>query len=236
MKNLIDLHTHTLFCNHAYSTLAENIIEAESKGLKVYGWSEHGFGMPDTTNKSVFLNFKVIPEFYNNMRILKGMEMNIIDYEGNVFEKEYFELLDYTIASLHRNCIKSGTKKENTRSLIKAIENNNINILGHIDDGYYDLDYNEVCKSVNRKKFAIELNNSSLHPNGFRTNSKKNLIKILESCEKYKIKVIMNSDAHYYLEVGDITRMEDLIKKYNFPKKLIVNYNENLIKELLTNN
>lgn len=233
MKNLIDLHTHTMFCNHAYSTLKENILEAENKGLEVYGWSEHGFGMPEATNKAVFLNLKVVPKFHNNMRILKGMEMNIVDYNGDIFEKEYFEVLDYAIASLHRNCIKSSTKEENTNAVIKAMKNKKINIIGHLDDGYYELDYEKICKTVDRENFAIELNNSSLHPEGFRTNSRENLLKIMENCEKYNVKVIMNSDAHYYLEVGEISRVEDLIKEYQFPEKLIVNYNKNLIDKLL---
>ena len=44
MNIVADLHTHTLACGHAYSTLTEVIQEASDKGLKAVGLTEHGPG------------------------------------------------------------------------------------------------------------------------------------------------------------------------------------------------
>jgi hypothetical protein len=39
---LLDVHTHTIVSGHAFSTVNEMVAEAKSKGLKVYGITEHG--------------------------------------------------------------------------------------------------------------------------------------------------------------------------------------------------
>ena len=38
MKNLLDLHTHTISSGHAYSTLAENVAASKLAGLNTTEW------------------------------------------------------------------------------------------------------------------------------------------------------------------------------------------------------
>ncbi|WP_099202974.1 phosphatase [Miniphocaeibacter massiliensis] len=225
MKNLMDLHTHTIACSHAYSTLNENIARASEIGLEVFGWSEHGYGMKDTTNRFVFSNFKVIPKVINDVRILKGMEANIFDFRGTIYEQDMLPVVDYVIASLHRNCIAAGSKKENTTAVIGAIENKYVNILGHLDDGYYIMDFDEIARVAKEYNVAIEINNSSLVEESFRINSKSNILEMLEKCDKYGTTIIMNTDTHFSTEVGDVSKSEEIIKEYGFNKNLILNYN-----------
>ena len=67
--------------------------------------------------------------------MLYGAEVNILDQEGKLdLDDEILESLDYVIASMHRPIFKSGTADENTRAYIKAMENPNVNIIGHCDD------------------------------------------------------------------------------------------------------
>ena len=40
MKNLIDIHTHSIASGHAFSTVLENVHYASIKGLKYYGLVE----------------------------------------------------------------------------------------------------------------------------------------------------------------------------------------------------
>lgn len=40
MKDILDLHTHTIASGHAYNTLYEMAQAAADKGLAVYGCSE----------------------------------------------------------------------------------------------------------------------------------------------------------------------------------------------------
>ena len=41
MKDILDLHTHTIASGHAYNTMNEMIAAAKSRGLEIYGITEH---------------------------------------------------------------------------------------------------------------------------------------------------------------------------------------------------
>ncbi len=233
MKNLMDLHCHTISCGHAYSTLGENIREAVHKGLKVYGMSEHGYGAIKSLKKLFFLNQKVIPDFVDGVRILKGIEANIIDYNGTLIEEEVLEHLDYTIASLHRLCIIPGSSYENTSAIIGAIRNPHVKIIGHMDDDIYPVSYKEIVSNAKEYHVAFEVNNASLQPWSFRFGCKENYRKLLEECAKQEVPIIMSSDAHFYTAVGDIGLVEEMVSEFEFPEELILNYSVEKLEALL---
>ena len=60
-----DIHTHTLFSRHAYSTIMENLVAARDAGLQVLGSADHFSDMllPSRTSatSSIFLNVDVWP-------------------------------------------------------------------------------------------------------------------------------------------------------------------------------
>ncbi len=56
MKDILDLHTHTIASGHAYNTLYEMAQAAADKGLAVYGCSEHAPSMPGTCHEFYFTN------------------------------------------------------------------------------------------------------------------------------------------------------------------------------------
>ena len=41
LTNRCDVHTHTLFSRHAYSTIRENVLAAAEQGVEVLGDTEH---------------------------------------------------------------------------------------------------------------------------------------------------------------------------------------------------
>lgn len=225
MKPLVDLHCHTISSGHAFSTLKENIDEARLKGLKVLGISDHAVSMPGTAHEFYFSNLGVIKREINGVRILKGIEANIMDYEGNIdVSKDLCEKLDYVIASLHPPCIKPSSLEDNTRAVIKAIENPYVKIIGHPDDSRYPLDYKKVVQAAKENNVLIELNNSSLKPQSFRQNAKENYITILNLCKEQGVKIILSSDAHIYYEVGEFYYALSLLEEVNFPESLVANY------------
>ena len=79
----------------------------------------------------------------------------------------------------------------------------------------------------------IELNNTSLAPGGSRIHAYENDRIILPLCAKYKVPVIMNSDAHFTTAVGEHGRAEALLKELNFPEELIANYHPEILKEYI---
>ena len=112
MKILADIHTHTTESGHAYSTVTENIKAASEKGLKLLATTDHTSGMPGGAHDFHFANLKSIPEEMYGVRLLKGAETNIVDYEGNLdVEDELLRGLDIVIASLHPPCIEFADKE-----------------------------------------------------------------------------------------------------------------------------
>ncbi|XTR38218.1 phosphatase [Paraclostridium tenue] len=233
MKPIIDLHCHTIASGHAYSTLKENIDEAKEKGLKYLGVSDHAPEMPGSTHPFYFGNLGVIKEEINGIKMLKGIEANIMDFDGNLdIPEDVVGKLDYVIASLHPPCISPGSKEENTKAVLCAMENEEVKIIGHLDDSRYPVDYETVVKKAKETNTLLEINNSSLRPNSFRVGATKNAQELLNLCEKYNVKVILGSDAHIYYQVGAFENCERILKEVDFPGNLVVNYSEDCIKEI----
>jgi putative hydrolase len=232
MKALIDLHTHTIVSGHAHSTVKENIDEAIKKGLKFYGVSDHSINMPGGPHEFHFTNMHVIPREVEGLKILRGIEANIIDYDGKIDVREdILQRLDYAIASLHGPCLAYGNKEQNTNSILKVMENPKVKIIGHLDDSRWLVDYDIIVKSAKEKNVLIEVNNSSLSPDSFREGAKENYKILLDTCKKYNARVILGTDAHVCYQVGDFSDVEELLKKYDFPNELVINYHEEEIIE-----
>ena len=224
MNDIMNLHTHTVASGHAYNTLYEMAKSASEKGLALMGSTDHAPKMPGTCHEFYFINFKVIPRNICGVNILMGVELNILDYTGRVdLRKGLLEKMDYSIASLHEPCYKSGTSAENTRAYIGAIENPLIHIIGHPDDSRFPVDYDTLVSAAAENHTLLELNSSSLHPLSARINAAENYRIMLELCKRYHASVIIDSDAHIEADVGNHTRAWELINEMNFPEELIVN-------------
>ena len=174
MNYLFDLHTHTLASGHAYGSFTDNIAAARKRGLWGLGVSEHSSSMPGAPQPIFFTNFKVIPDIIDGLHVFTGMELNIIDYEGHVdMEERILQKVDYIIASLHKDCIQSGSVEENTSALIDAMKNPYVKILGHPDDDRFPVDYERLVEAASHEHIAMEINNSSASPRNGRTGAEK---------------------------------------------------------------
>ena len=233
MKAIIDMHTHTVASGHAYSTLHENVQFAKKHGIKILGISDHGPDMPGGPQLYFFNNLKVVPKEIDGVRVLKGMEANIMDIEGNIDHLEPGALpgLDYLIASLHTVCIQPSTKEDNTLAILNAMEQEKVKIIGHPDDSRYPLDYEAIVKKAKEKNILLEVNNSSLSPNAFRQGARENIKTYLELCKEHGVRIIMGTDSHICFDIGVFKYAEELIEEINFPKELVINYWEDQIIE-----
>lgn len=235
MIDLIDVHTHTLFSGHAYSTLQENVAAANHKGLRFYGVSDHAPSMPGGPHEMYFINFKVIPHIIDHVHVLGGVELSILNENGDVdLSERVLKRLDYAIASLHIPCMKPKSREENTMAYVNALlKHPEITIVGHPDDGRYPYDPEPLVRTAKETHTLLEVNNSSLSPMASRVNSHEILKDVLRLCVQYQLPIIIGSDAHISYDVGNHQYAERFLEELQFPTDLIVNYHEELIHEYL---
>ena len=234
MKYIIDLHTHSIAGGHAYSTFQENVAAAYAKGLSVYGFSEHAPAMPGGPHPYFFENFKVLPDEYKGMRVLKGCEANIIDLEGHFdLDDSVLARMDYVIASMHLPCVTSGTARENTDCLIKVMDNPAVQIIGHPDDSRYPLEYDRLVQAAGEKRVLLEVNNTSLSPKSFRKGGLENVQTYLSLCKEYGVPVIVGTDSHFAPQIGDFTYAVKVLTDIDFPEELVVNTSVEKLREYI---
>ena len=224
MKDILDVHIHTTASIHAYSTFREVIDAAKKKNLELVGIADHAPSVPGAIDKFYFVNFKIIPRDAYGIKIAMGAELNIIDYSGSTdLPAQILKRLDYAVASLHRECIESGSVEENTAALIGAMKNPHVVIIGHPDNPQFPADLEAVARAAVDNRVLLEVNNSSYLPKGHRIGSAENTKIMLAACKKYGTKVIMGSDAHINLDVGNHTLSQKVLADNNFPAELVVN-------------
>ncbi len=106
----LDVHTHTLASGHAYSTISEMVTEAKNKDIKLLGIVEHDQGIPGTCAPIYFKNLDVIPREINGIKLLLGIEINILDHQGNLsITDDLYHYVDYCMAGIHLQCYQPGT-------------------------------------------------------------------------------------------------------------------------------
>ena len=231
MKYVLDTHTHTLASGHSYSTIREMAYTSNERGLKLLGITEHAPKMPGSCHEFYFQNLKVVDRKMCGVELLLGAELNILDSNGTVdLPESILQKLDITIASLHVPCMAPGTLLENTKAYVNAIKNPLINIIGHPDDRRYPVDYREIVLAAKEYHTLIELNNASLAGGGPRVNARPLDIELLGLCAEYQVPIVIGSDAHIDMAVGNHDMAESLLKELNFPEHLIVNQDIDYLK------
>ena len=238
MRVEIDTHTHTLASGHAYNTIREMARAAKEKGLKALAITEHAPEMPGSCHLFYFVNLRVLPRELEGIKILFGSELNIMDAEGHVdLPTSTIEGLDLTIASMHIPCYKGEkTVEEVTKAYLNIMEREDIDIIGHPDDGRFPVDYEMLVKAAKKTGTLLEINNSSLKPDGYRANTKENALKILKYCKKNETMIVLGSDAHFDTGIADYTYADEVLKEADFPEELIANTSFEKLQSLLKRN
>ena len=234
MKFIADLHTHTILSSHAYSTIMENAKYASEIGLQILGTTDHGPTLPGAPDLWHFGNFKVMPRELFGVTMLYGCEANIIDYEGNLDLPLNMQTnLDMMIASLHEPLMQGDNSVDlNTTAILKAMDNPNIKILGHLGNPKFKIYEEEIVKKAKEKNILIEINNSSFTTS--RRGSEETCTKIAKLCKKFETRIIVNSDAHFCYSIGDFSLAEKMLTEIGMPVELIINTNKEKLMEFLT--
>lgn len=231
MNFIADMHTHTIASTHAYSTVTENAAAAERAGIKIMAMTDHGINMPDSPHLWHFYSLGNIPRKIGNVFVLRGMEANIIDYDGNIdiFEEQIYNTLDWLNVSFHHPCCLPGKKEQHTNAYINVLRNPNVDCICHSDSQDFDYDMNAVCKVCREEGKVIEVNAARM----WNDDSIKQYKLILKACEQEGTSIIVNSDAHYHDKIGAFDHVEKFLKKIKFPEELILNIDEQRMKDFI---
>lgn len=221
----IDIHTHTIASGHGSNATITDMAKAASAcGLKLLGISDHGPATLGGGRPSYFRSLAHAPRVRLGVEMLYGAEVNILDNKGKLdLDDSILEHLDYVIASMHKPVKKPGTIEENTEAYIAAMKNPNVRIIGHCDDVKYPIDHLALVQAAMENHVLLEINNSSLSPEGYRGDTRYNDLMILNLCKHYQYPVILSSDSHGTEHVGDVTYAQELVKTAEMPDELILN-------------
>ena len=234
MQILADYHTHTKY-SHGKGTIEENVLEAISKGIKTIGISDHGYkhltyGIKLNDIYKMREEIDKLNEKYSNIKVLLGMECNILDNHGNIdINDKIIENCDYIMAGYHfastptslksmlNHCnnymIKNEKSKEyNTKALINAMRNNDIFIITHPGDKG-DVYIEEIAKVAKDTDTRLEINSS----HGFFNSNQ--LVEIKNIGNKF----IIGSDAHIPQNVGNFDLAMKIIKEARLDTSLVEN-------------
>ena len=130
-----DLHTHTTFSD-GENTLEEMVNKAREKGYEYIGISDHAPSVvsrgDDEVRRLIEKRREEIDELnkkYSDIKILFGMEVNILADNSLGLPDEMLKMLDYAIASIHTSFEMDRDKM--TERVLSALSNPYIKIWGH---------------------------------------------------------------------------------------------------------
>ena len=202
MRIVADLHTHTIASGHAYSTVNELAGAAVRRGLAALALTDHGPALPGGPHPYHFCAMRFVPETISGVRILTGVEANIIGRDGSI------DLLDETLAKL--DFVMAGLLEAggldgkgipaNTEAVLAAMHNPRIRAISHPGNPAFPLDYEAVVAAAVATGTALEINNSSLSMS--RAGSRPNCDTLARLIARENALVVVGSDAHIAQGVG----------------------------------
>lgn len=243
-----DVHTHTIFSRHAYSTIEENVRAAAEGRIELLGSTDHFSRMVhpargdtyDLRDFQHFINCHCWPRMWHGVRLLHGCEADIVDLDGHLFghdvwcptaingypyseprnlKERVFSSCDYVIASVHDNSFAAGaTLSQTTEMYVRVLEDPKVLILGHVGRASVPFDIDEVLTVAGERGKLIEINDSTL--NGYEDES---LIcrRIAERCAELGVMISTGTDAHISAAVGAFGRTRAMLEEIGFPQRLV---------------
>lgn len=232
MRTIADLHTHTIYSSHAFSTFTEMVTHASKLGMKAIAITDHGPTMPDTGHIWHFYNADQLPKMIDGVLALFGVEANVLNPQGELdIPMHILEKLDWVIASMHKEILPQLTMQEATNAWLQIAENPLVDMIGHCEQVQHEFDVDLVIQAFAKNNKIVEMNGNSaiVRPAG-----QENMVKIAKACKKYNCKIAVNSDAHSQYKIGDVEKVMEMLTKIEFPPELIINLDWDTFKKELT--
>jgi putative hydrolase len=196
-----DYHIHCNYNDHSSPdlTVSNAVKYAENKGLSVIAFAEHVRKTSDWIPRYL----DEIERIGNNhiIKIIAGFEAKIL-IDGTIDCPEKYAGEHFLIASFHT---RYHDKQVWLQALEKAIENPNVDVIGHIaPEPSFTLESNEIEQLAN----LIVQNNKTVELNVKYHRPPREWIVIFR---KNNIHFHLGSDAHSLDEIGRFEKISDLI-------------------------
>jgi DNA polymerase (family 10) len=217
-------HVHTNYSDGANS-LTEMVYSARELGYKYIGITDHSksaryaHGLNEEDILRQFDEIDRLNEKYSDIKILKGIESDILKDGSLDYEEDLLKKFDFVIASVHSNFKMS--KEEMTERIIKAVKNKYTTIIGHLTgrlllsrDGY-DLDVYRVIDACAEYDKIIEINS-----NPHRLDIDWRYIKY---AKEKGVKLAICPDAHRVEGLRDVKYGIGIARKGWFEAKDVIN-------------
>lgn len=228
LKFFADIHTHTIASGHAYGgTIREMAEAAADQKLQMLGISEHGPGIPGTTDPFYYRNLKVIPRTLYGVRIIHGCEINVLNDGRRSLDDSMMKFLDYAIVGIHRQCYWDQGMDRNTDNLISCMKHPKVRLVSHPDDNHTPLDYPRLVRAAKDLTVALEVNSSSFRKQDQRLGCLDNYRCMLDLCQHYRVPIVVSSDAHDPSWVGHMEEAGSFLEELKFDPSLILNLDGN---------
>ena len=220
MKIIADTHTHTVASTHAFSTLLENVRYAKEAGLCALAITDHAPNIQDAPHIWHFYNLHVIPRQIDGVYILRGAEANFGENGSIDLEEEVLQKLDWVVASFHTPLPGTPGIEDYTQAYSRLAENPYVDVIGHSGTQKYLYDYRRVIPLFKKYGKIVEINEGSAFS---RPTSRPNCLEIAKLCKEYQVPVVVNSDAHFAMQIGHYERSLEMLESIGFPEELVLN-------------
>lgn len=192
-----DLHVHTTWSDGTQSI--EEMIQAASKmGYAYVAITDHfstmavAHGLTERQLRNEMTEIDKISKKFNEIKILKGAELDISADGSLKVEKKILKELDVVVASVHGTFKQ--TKREMTNRIVSAMESGFVNIIGHPTSRKIDekrpseIDMEKVFDASKRTNTYLEINST---PQRLDMNDDNVRMAIHAGC-----KLVIDTDAH----------------------------------------
>lgn len=231
-----DYHMHTNFSGDGKSSLRDILEAARAKGLQEIAITDHGpshrfYGI---RRGNIFVLRKMIDDIapeYPDIRILQGLEANILPDGSLDVDDEILSVLDWLNAGYHfgtrwskdawfhiRNLFRmKSAVKYNTDSIVAAIERYPIDMITHPGDkGAVEI--RPIAEAAARRNTLLEIN----APHGFLTETQ------LREIADIDVRFAICSDAHRPERVGEVQQGIDRFLRSGLDRSRVVNWKEGI--------
>src|SRR6056297_89993 len=219
-----DLHIHSKYSDGAFS-MADMTEKALELGYEYIAFSDHskslkvanGLSKKDIKEQREEIN--ILNKKYSDIKILQGIEVDILRDGSLDYEDEILNKFDIVIASIHTGFNQK--EEEITNRIITAMKNPLVDIIGHPQGRLlakrkaYQVNLDKVISFAEKTNTCLEINAS---PDRLDLDAKS-----ARKAAQKGVKMVINTDAHHLKQLYNMKLGVSVARRGWLEKESILN-------------